>query len=80
MASIPKRVEDRLVAGIKKFQPILRSRSGRDVNESETDVALSPFGHLRFGDAKSHIAKRTVTKRSSQKKHAIKMKPHAFGT
>lgn len=53
MASIPKRVEDRLAAGVKKYQLILAVAKSRDVNESDTlwilndilevdEAALSP--------------------------------------
>lgn len=36
MASYPKRVEDRLATGVKKYQPILSLAKSRDVNESDT--------------------------------------------
>lgn len=41
MASIPKRVEDRLSAGVKKYQPILALAKSRDVNESNMEVKES---------------------------------------
>src|SRR3954467_11048552 len=41
MAAIPKRVEDRLAAGVKKYQPVLALAKSRDVNESDTVVMLN---------------------------------------
>lgn len=49
MATIPKRVEDRLVAGLKKFQTVLTAAKSREVNESvltintTTSFAAPPF-------------------------------------
>ena len=34
MAVIPKKVQSRFVAGIKKFQPILNAAKTKDINES----------------------------------------------
>lgn len=61
MASIPKRVEDRLVAGIKKFQPILALAKSRDVNESDTVVILNDllaeiFGYAKYFEITSEFA------------------------
>lgn len=36
MASFSNKVRERLVSGIKRFQPILSSAKARDVNESDT--------------------------------------------
>ena len=36
MASVPKKVVERLVAGLKQFQPILAAAKARDVNEADT--------------------------------------------
>ena len=41
MASIPKKVSERLVAGIKRFQPVLASAKSRDVGEADTVTMLS---------------------------------------
>ncbi len=41
MATIPKRVEERLIAGLKKFQNILTVAKSRDVNESDLVVILN---------------------------------------
>ena len=61
MASIPKRVEDRLVAGIKKFQPVLALAKSKDVNESDTVVILNDllgeiFGYAKYFDITSEFA------------------------
>lgn len=49
MASIPKRVEARLIAGIKKFQPVLAMAKSKDVNESDTVVILNDLISELFG-------------------------------
>jgi hypothetical protein len=41
MASIPSRVESRIIGGIKQFQPILASAKARDVNESDTVIIVT---------------------------------------
>ncbi|MBI3304412.1 MAG: type I restriction enzyme HsdR N-terminal domain-containing protein [Deltaproteobacteria bacterium] len=41
MASIPRKVEDRLIDGLKRFQPILASARARDVNEADTVVIVT---------------------------------------
>ncbi len=61
MASIPKRVEDRLVAGIKKFQPILALAKSRDVNESDTvailnDLLAEVFGYAKYFEVTSEFS------------------------
>lgn len=61
MASIPKRVDDRLIAGIKKFQPILAEAKNKDVNESDTVVILNDllgevFGYAKYFDITSEFA------------------------
>jgi len=35
MASIPKKVAERLVSGLKRYQPILAAAKARDVGETE---------------------------------------------
>jgi predicted type IV restriction endonuclease len=52
MASIPKRVEDRLAAGIKKYQPILAQAKSRDINEADTAIILNDLLAEVFGYAK----------------------------
>lgn len=61
MASIPKRVGDRLVAGIKKFQPILAYAKSKDVNESDTvamlnDILGDVFGYAKYFEITSEFA------------------------
>lgn len=61
MASIPKRVEDRLVAGLKKFQPVLAQAKSKDVNESDTVVILNDllgevFGYAKYFEITSEFA------------------------
>lgn len=51
MPSIPKRVEDRLSAGVKKFQPVLALASSNNVNESDTVVILNDLLAEVFGYA-----------------------------
>ncbi len=61
MANIPKRVGDRLVAGLKKFQPILAAAKSRDVNESDlvvilNDVFAEVFGYDKYFEITSEFA------------------------
>ena len=58
MASIPAKVAERLVAGIKKFQPILEAAKARDVNESDTviivtDMLSDVFGYDKYSEITS---------------------------
>jgi predicted type IV restriction endonuclease len=53
MATIPSRVESRMVSAIKKFQPILTSSKTRDVNEPDTvrivtEMLAEVFGYDKF--------------------------------
>lgn len=55
MAAVPKRVADRLVAGLKRYQPILESAKSRDVNESDTSMIVSDmladlFGYDKYNE------------------------------
>ncbi|HEY2416022.1 MAG TPA: type I restriction enzyme HsdR N-terminal domain-containing protein [Pirellulaceae bacterium] len=61
MPSIPKKINDRLVAGIKKFQPILESAKTRDIGESDTvtivvEILADVFGFDKFTDLTSEQA------------------------
>ncbi|HJQ37468.1 MAG TPA: type I restriction enzyme HsdR N-terminal domain-containing protein [Thermoanaerobaculia bacterium] len=49
MAAIPKRVAERLAAGLKRYQPILDSARARDVNESDTSMIVSDVLADLFG-------------------------------
>ena len=58
MASFPKKVGERLVAGLKRFQPILASAKARDVNESDTviiitDMLAEVFGYDKYSEITS---------------------------
>lgn len=61
MASIPKRVEERLVAGIKRFQPVLAQAKSKDVNESDTvsilnDLLGEVFGYDKYFEITSEFS------------------------
>ncbi len=61
MASIPKKVGERLVAGIKKYQPILVAAKARDVGEADTvtiikDMLSDIFGYDKYTDLTSEYA------------------------
>ncbi len=55
MAAVPKRVAERLTAGLKRYQPILESAKSRDVNESDTSMIVSDmlaevFGYDKYNE------------------------------
>jgi len=55
MPPIPKKVADRLVAGIKRFQPILAASKARDIGEADTvtiitDMLADVFGYDKFSE------------------------------
>lgn len=65
MASIPSRVQDRLVAGIKRFIPILTAAKSRDVNESDTvtiitDMLSDVFGYDKYSEITSEYVIRNT--------------------
>jgi predicted type IV restriction endonuclease len=52
---IPKKVSDRLSAGLKRFRPVLESAKSRDVNESDTsmivtDILAEVFGFDKYNE------------------------------
>lgn len=58
MATIPTRVKDRMIAGIKRFLPVLSSAKTRDVNESDTvtivtDMLAEIFGFDKYSEITS---------------------------
>lgn len=58
MATIPARVQDRLISGIKRFIPILAAAKSRDVNESDTvtiitDMLADIFGYDKYSEITS---------------------------
>ncbi|MFA7270217.1 MAG: restriction endonuclease subunit R [Sterolibacterium sp.] len=61
MAAIPKKVGERLVAGIKRYQPILVAAKARDVGEADTvtiikDMLSDIFGYDKYTDLTSEYA------------------------
>lgn len=61
MAAIPKKVAERIVAGLKRFQPILASAKARDVGESDTvtiitDMLAEIFGYDKYSEITSEYA------------------------
>jgi hypothetical protein len=58
MAAIPKKVSERLVSGIKRYQPILAAAKARDVGEADTvtiikDMLADVFGYDKYSDVTS---------------------------
>ena len=61
MASIPKKVAERLVAGLKRYQPILAAAKARDVGETDTvtivkDMLADIFGYDKYSELTSEFA------------------------
>jgi predicted type IV restriction endonuclease len=61
MPNISKKVTERLVTGIKQFQPILQAAKSRDVNEADTvtiikDMLASIFGYDKYTEVTSEYA------------------------
>lgn len=61
MAAVPKKVAERLVAGLKRYQPILAAAKARDVGESDTvtiikDMLADVFGYDKYSDVTSEHA------------------------
>jgi hypothetical protein len=61
MPSVPKRVAQRLKAGIERFQPILASAKSRDVGEADTvtivtDMLSDVFGYDKYSELTSEFA------------------------
>lgn len=55
MGSIPKKVVDRLVSGLKKFQPIVAASKARDDGEADTvmivtDILAEVFGYDKYAE------------------------------
>jgi hypothetical protein len=55
MASVPSRVADRLVRGLKRFQPILANSKSRDDGEADTvmivtDMLAEVFGYDKYSE------------------------------
>lgn len=61
MATIPSRVESRIIGAIKEFQPILTSAKTRDVNEPDTvrivtEMLEKVFGYNKFSEVTAEHA------------------------
>lgn len=61
MATAPKKVADRLVAGIKRFQPVLAAAKARDIGEADTvtivtDMLAEVFGYDKYSELTSEYA------------------------
>lgn len=59
--AIPNKVKDRLVAGVKRFQPILANAKARDINETDTvtivkDLLAEIFGFDKYSEITSEYA------------------------
>ncbi|TGM57102.1 restriction endonuclease subunit R [Leptospira biflexa] len=63
--SIPAKVQERIVASLKIFSPILTSAKARDVNESDTVVIITDmlselFGYEKYSEITTeHVIKKT---------------------
>ena len=60
MASVSKKVYERLVAGIKQFQPILAAAKSSDVNEADTVTIIKDMLADVFG-CKKHLTSKSPT-------------------
>lgn len=49
MKTIPKRINERLIRGIKKFQKIIDDAKARDINESDTVLIITDILNELFG-------------------------------
>jgi len=63
--AIPKKVAERLVAGIKKYQPVLAAAKARDVGEADTvtiikDMLADIFGYDKYSEVTSEFAIRNT--------------------
>jgi len=61
MVTIPAKVKERITAGLKKYQPILKKARDLDINESDTvtilvDVLSEMFGYDKYSEITSEYA------------------------
>lgn len=61
MATVPKRISERISAGIKKYQPILNAAKARDVGEADTvtiikDILSDVFGYDKYSEITSEFS------------------------
>src|SRR5689334_9399408 len=79
MATIPSRVETRIIGAIKKFQPILTSAKTRDVNEPDTvrivtEMLAEVFGYDKFSEVTAeHAIRGTYCDLATQLDGAIQL-------
>src|SRR4028119_543300 len=57
-SKIPKKAQDRLVAGLKRYQPIVRKLAERDISEADTvtvikDMLTDVFGYDKYAELTS---------------------------
>lgn len=55
---LPKKVQDRLIAGLRRYQPIVRKLAARDISEADTvtvikDVLSDVFGYDKYAELTS---------------------------
>ena len=61
LANLPKKISERIVLGIKKYQPLLQSARLRDVGEADTvtiikDMLSDIFGYDKYSEVTSEFA------------------------
>ena len=61
MATIPKKVEDRIASGVRRFQAIVSSAKARDIGEADTvtivtDMLAEIFGYDKYSEITSEHA------------------------
>jgi hypothetical protein len=61
MPAVPKRISERISAGIKKYQPILNAAKARDVGEADTvtiikDILSEVFGYDKYSEITSEFS------------------------
>lgn len=61
MVTIPAKAKNRLIAGVKKFQPIVKKAQDKDINESDTvtiisDILSDVFGYDKYTEITSEFA------------------------
>ena len=61
MATIPKKISERIALGIKKYQALLMSAKSRDVGEADTvtiikDMLSDIFGYDKYSEVTSEFA------------------------
>lgn len=62
---LPKRVQDRLVAGLRRYQPIVRKLAARDISEADTvtvikDILSDLFGYDKYAEVTSELQIRST--------------------